>query len=219
LRHRLEKKKKPLPPALETLLVKQKFHLLEQNELSVLRELIETFCDGCPAEKASAAMKFFKRVFGGLSQGDKAFLEKLLRNEIQQPRRTDRLALCSRHTEGAAPSLLLDLLNYIDACEGTSRKLRDSISALRSILEKNLGFGMDLKSLYADEIAQRKYQSRSGAYRCVGSTLLVKGLEFDHTIILRDPDWQIRWGSHRDVYVALTRGSKSAMLIDITMAS
>lgn len=208
-------KKKPLPAALETLLVKRKFHLLEQNELSVLRELIEVFCHSCSTEKAAAATKFFKRVFGGMSQDDQAFSDKLLRNERQQPRRADRLALCSRHTEGATPSLLLDLLNYIEACDGTSRKLRDSISALRSILEQHLALGMDLKSLYADEIAQRKYQSRSSAYRCIGSTLLVKGLEFDHTIILRDPNWQTLWGSHRDVYVALTRGSKSAVLIDM----
>jgi DNA helicase-2/ATP-dependent DNA helicase PcrA len=212
-------KKKPLPPALETLLVKQKFHLLEQNELSVLRELVETLCDGPPTAKAEAARKFFKRVFGGVSQNEQAFLEKLLGNKSQQPRRADRLELCDRHTEGATPSLLLDLLNYVEARDGISRKLRDSISALRSILEQNLGSGMDLKSLYVDEIAQRKYQSRSRAYRCSGSTLLVKGLEFDHAIILRDPDWQTRWGSHRDVYVALTRGSKSARLIDIATAA
>jgi hypothetical protein len=91
-------KKKPLSPALETLLVKQKFHLLEQNELSVLRELIEALCDGCSAEKATAAMKFFKRVFGGMSPDDQAFLERMLRNKRQQPRRTEPNALCRRNT-------------------------------------------------------------------------------------------------------------------------
>jgi hypothetical protein len=207
-------KKKPLSAALETLLVKQKFHVLEQNELSVLRELIEVFCDNPPAAKSAAAAKFFKRAFGGISQSDQAFLNGLLKNKSQKPRRADRLALCS-HTDGPTPSLLLALLDYIATCKGISYKLRDSISALRSILEQHIGSGADLKSLYAEEVVLRKYQSRSGAYRCSGSTLLVKGLEFDNVIILRDQDWQNRWGSHRDMYVALTRGSKNVLLIDI----
>jgi hypothetical protein len=164
-------------------------------------------------------MRFLKRAFGGVSQDDKVFLGKLLGNRSQQPRRADRSALCDRHNEGATPSLLLDLLNYVETCKESSRKLRDSISALRSILEQHLDSGLDLKSLYAEEIAQRKYQIRSNAYRCSGSTLLVKGLEFDHVIVLRDPDWPIRWGTHKDVYVALTRGSKSVQLIDIATAA
>jgi len=45
--------------------------------------------------------------------------------------------------------------------------------------------------------------------------LLVKGLEFDHAVILRDPNWQQSWGNYRDLYVALSRGAKSATLIDL----
>jgi DNA helicase IV len=46
--------------------------------------------------------------------------------------------------------------------------------------------------------------------------LLVKGLEFDHAVIVRDSDWQGNWGGHKDLYVALTRGSKTTTLISTT---
>ncbi|MBL6974737.1 MAG: AAA family ATPase [Deltaproteobacteria bacterium] len=44
--------------------------------------------------------------------------------------------------------------------------------------------------------------------RCVGSTLLVKGLEFDHAVVL-DADGY----NARDLYVALTRGSRSLTIL------
>ena len=90
-----------------------------------------------------------------------------------------------KHGVGTTPRLLLDLLEYIEK-HGVPCKLKDSVSALKCILEEHLTSGADLKTVYADEIGRRKYQNRSGIYRCVGSTLLVKGLEFDHAVIVRD---------------------------------
>ncbi len=117
-----------------------------------------------------------------------------------------------KHGVGTTPRLLLDLLEYIEK-HGVPCKLKDSVSALKCILEEHLTSGADLKTVYADEIGRRKYQNRSGIYRCVGSTLLVKGLEFDHAVIVRDSNWQKNWGGHKDLYVALTRGSRTTTLI------
>jgi DNA helicase IV len=117
------------------------------------------------------------------------------------------------------PHLLFDLLHYIAQNAGIPCKLKESVSALQCILETHLETGAGIKALYADEIARRKYHNRSNAYRCIGSTLLVKGLEFDHAVVLRAPDWQGGWGTHKDVYVALTRGAKSTTLIDLTNSS
>lgn len=114
------------------------------------------------------------------------------------------------------PKLLLDLLQYIEKRAEILCKLPESISALRCVLEAHIQSGTDLKLLYGEEIARRKYQNRSRFYRTVGSTLLVKGLEFDHSVIVRTPDWQTSWGSHNDLYVALTRASKSTTLMELT---
>jgi DNA helicase-2/ATP-dependent DNA helicase PcrA len=209
-------KARPLPAGIETSLVNQKFRVLEPNDLSVLQSLLRAICDGEPDKKPDAVMAFFKRVFGALDSGDPKFFERILRNEHQRALRDDRRALCEKHREGVTPHLLADLLEYVGSNSDIPCKLKESVSALRCILEAHLQTAADIKALYADEIARRKYDSRSNVYRCIGSTLLVKGLEFDHCVVLREADWQKSWGTYKDVYVALTRGAKSATLIDLT---
>jgi DNA helicase-2/ATP-dependent DNA helicase PcrA len=209
-------KARPLPAGIETALVNHNYRVLEPNELSVLRKLIVAVADGSCAEKSQAALEFLTRVYGGFSADESGFIRKILRGEAQRPRRADRQALCEKHTAGATAGLLLDLLQHIESRAGISCKLRESVTALKCILEAHLQSDTDLKILYADEIARRKYQSRSHVYRCIGSTLLVKGLEFDHAVILRSPEWQKSWGNHKDLYVALTRGSKTTTLMELT---
>lgn len=212
-------KARPLPAGIETSLVNQKYRVLEPNDLSVLQDLVRAICDGEAAKTPKAVMAFFKRVFGALEPDDKQFFQRILSNKRQRVWRADRRALCEKHAEGVTPRLLFDLLEYVGKKPGIPCKLKESVSALQCILEAHLETGAGIKALYADEIARRKYHSRSNAYRCIGSTLLVKGLEFDHAIVLRAPAWQAGWGTHKDVYVALTRGAKSTTLIDLTNLS
>ncbi len=209
-------KARPLPAGIETTLVNHNYCVLEPNELSELKKLILALSEGSAREKSEAAINFLTRAHGGLAEDDKGFIGKILKGENQRPRRADRQSVCERHTAGTTAHLLFDLLEYIDKRGGVSCKLRESVSGLKCVLERHLQSGANLKALYADEITKRKYQSRSSIYRCVGSTLLVKGLEFDHAVILRGSDWQKNWGNHRDLYVALTRGSKTTTLLELT---
>ncbi len=210
-------KARRLNAATETALVNQNYKVLEPNELSALKNLIETLADGLIDQKSTAVLSFLEDAYSGLGD-DKDFISKILSGARQRPQREDRKALCANHVDGPTPNLILALLNYIEAVGGIASKLRESIGALRCILEEYIETGKSLKALYADEIAKRKHQSRSNVFRCIGSTLLVKGLEFDHAIILRDPNWQRSWGTHKDLYVALTRGSKTVTLIDLVAA-
>ena len=209
-------KMRRLNARIETVLVNHKYHLLEPNELTALRKLILALSNGSPLKKSNAATKFLTTAYGGLRGDDKSFIGKILRGENQRPLRADRRTLYeTHHTSGASPLLIFGLLGYIERLDGISCKLWESISALKCILEKHIESSAELNSLYAVEIAKRKYQSRGSIYRCIGSTLLVKGLEFDHVVILRTADWQRNWGNHRDLYVALTRGSKSTTLMEL----
>lgn len=208
-------KARPLASGIETTLVKNKYIVLEPNELSGLRSLILSLSDGSFTEKSDAALDFVTRAYGGLSGDDKIFIEKILRAENQWPRRIERRLLCEKYTNGTTPQLVLDLLKYIEGINGTSCKLSESVSALKCIVEEHHETNTDLKTLYANEIGKRKYQNRSNVYRCIGSTLLVKGLEFDHVIILRSSGWQRNWGNYKDLYVALTRGSKTTTLMEL----
>ena len=55
---------------------------------------------------------------------------------------------------------------------------------------------------------QRRYVGRSFGTRNMGSTLLVKGLQFEHVIIT-----DVHTMTKRDLYVAMTRGSRSITVI------
>lgn len=71
-------------------------------------------------------------------------------------------------------------------------------------------------NVYAKEATRRKRQSRSKVSRAIGSTLLVKALEFDHAVILRNPkNWAKSWGGYNDLYVALIRGARSVTLLEL----
>ena len=209
-------KARPLPAGIETTLVKKNYRILEPNELPALRSLILSLSDGSPTEKSNAALDFLSRVHGGLSGEDKSFIVKILHGEAQRPRRADRRLLCENHTNGTTLQLVLALLEYTKRLGGTSCKLSESVNTLKCIGEKHSEMGIDLKTLYTDEIGKIKYQSRSNVYRCIGSTLLVKGLEFDHVVILRGSNWQQNWGNYKDLYVALTRGTKTTTLMELT---
>ena len=209
-------KARSLRSGLETTLVKHGYQVLEANDLGDLQKLVLVLAEGTTAEKRTVALSFLKRVHGGLAGDDQRFIKKIMEGKSQRPQRPDRRALCARHAEGVTSHLVWDLLSYCENLAGVSCKLRVSVSALRSILEEHCETGADLKGLYAEEIARRRFHNRSHVYRAIGSTLLVKGLEYDHAVVLRGPDWQRNWGGYYDLYVALTRGSKTATLIEMT---
>lgn len=205
-------KARALPGAVLTTLVNQKYRVLEPNELSHLRKLVIGLGQASAARRAQAALTFLTTAFGSVPQTDREFAGRILRGEQQRSRRDDRRSLCAVHERGTTPELLLDLLSYMEQADGVNLRLHESISALRCVLEDHVESGTPLPVLYAKEIARRKHQGRGRMFRCTGSTLLVKGLEFDHAVVLRGENW----GNQRDLYVALTRGAQSATLIELT---
>ena len=207
-------KPRPLSPSTTTILANLGYRILEPQDLRDLREFIARMSDEPPEKNPETAMKFLSRAHGGLSSEEK-FIEKFLKGQPQKPRLPCRKTLCEIHGEKPFFQRLLATVEYLERREKVTRKLRESLSALKCILEQHVESPANLESLYADEIAKRKHGSRDKAYRCVGSTLLLKGLEFDHAVVIRNVGWQKKnWGTYRDLYVALTRGCKSVTLIE-----
>ena len=56
-----------------------------------------------------------------------------------------------------------------------------------------------------------RYKGRPVGRRLIGTTLLVKGLEFDHAIVLDAGSL-----ARKELYVALTRGARSLTIISST---
>lgn len=67
----------------------------------------------------------------------------------------------------------------------------------------------DLPDAVASARTRARHRGRLPHGRMVGTCLLVKGLEFDHAVVLCEPDLF----SPRELYVALTRGSKSLTVV------
>ena len=207
-------KNRPLRPSVETALVRRGFRILEANDLPSLRPLVDALAAGAVGGVCTRAAQFLKRAYGGVSANEVAFVTKVLREGTTPSRRPDRQTLCQKCVSLPTNERLLAVVEYCSNLAGACQKHTESIEALRGILETTSETDTDVRSLYADEIRRRKFRSRAKVERCIGSTLLVKGLEFDHSVIVRPERWDTNWGSYRDLYVALTRGSKSTTIIE-----
>jgi DNA helicase-2/ATP-dependent DNA helicase PcrA len=78
--------------------------------------------------------------------------------------------------------------------------------ALRHCTTDNFG---ELPDMIAAARTRARHRGRLPHKRTIGTPLLVKGLEFDHAVLLWDPDHL----SVQELYVALTRASKSLTIV------
>ena len=112
----------------------------------------------------------------------------------------------------ASPSSanMANLFFTLTALPGVKVIRADLLNRMRGVLKKHL-LHPDLTLRQAAERyhAEFRYRGRPvGRRRLIGTTLLVKGLEFDHAIVLDAASL-----SRKELYVALTRGSRSLTII------
>lgn len=114
------------------------------------------------------------------------------------------------HVEGnGGKRHLLDLFEGFERRPSTYVFRRQMLSAMRSGLKAYLA-GQSISLLDALWYVQNRvrHAGRVIALRSVGSTLLVKGLEFEHAIIVHSPNM-----NRKDWYVALTRATHSLKIL------
>jgi DNA helicase-2/ATP-dependent DNA helicase PcrA len=86
---------------------------------------------------------------------------------------------------------------------------REMFSAMRAALRmKGLRPGSDLKDAIWEVQNRLRHIGRIIPKRAIGSTLLVKGLEFDHAVIIHTDSM-----SRKDWYVALTRATAGLTIL------
>ncbi len=107
-------------------------------------------------------------------------------------------------------STTVDFLSALRAINGIKITRADLFGRVTAILQKHV-----LHPQFTLVQAAEKYHSEfrykgrpSGRRRLIGTTLLVKGLEFDHAIVLEADSL-----SRKELYVAITRGAKSLTII------
>jgi DNA helicase-2/ATP-dependent DNA helicase PcrA len=133
------------------------------------------------------------------------------RAEIRENTRTPRVAR-SANAYLADPSSvrMADLLMALMTIDGVEIARADLLNRMMGVLRKHALFPQLTLAQAAEKYhAEFRYKGRPvGRRRLIGTTLLVKGLEFDHAIVLDAESL-----SRKELYVALTRGAKSLTII------
>lgn len=111
---------------------------------------------------------------------------------------------------GGDDEVLLDLLDGFHRRSKTRLYRRDMFFTMRAALRRRRSSRRD--NSLSDEIWEvqnrARHVGRPIGKRSIGSTLLVKGLEFDHAIIIHAESM-----SRKDWYVALTRATSSVTIL------
>lgn len=121
----------------------------------------------------------------------------------------DVIPLCLQFVENVAFDVAVDLLNAFRARTGSRVFRREMLHSMRSALQLMTTGKYETLSDAIWEVQNRiRHVGRRIGYRNVGSTLLIKGLEFDHAIIT-DAERLTR----KNLYVAITRPSRTLTIL------
>lgn len=111
--------------------------------------------------------------------------------------------------EGTGVEAVLELMQGFNGRETTRLFRREMFFAMRSALQiKTARQYNTLTDAIWDVQNRIRHTGRSIRKRSIGSTLLVKGLEFDHAVIIHADNM-----SRKDWYVALTRATNSVTIL------
>lgn len=144
---------------------------------------------------------------------DKTPMEKAIASRLMGGRAGMKFAplfpvidsLISTNTGDAA----VTFLDALKGMPGTYLFRREMFYSMRSaLILRGTVEGHTLMSAVAEVQNRQRHMGRKLPFRCIGSTLLVKGLEFDHAVIVQSANM-----SAKDWYVALTRATKTIRIV------
>ena len=141
-------------------------------------------------------------------------MEKAVKSHIQGGRQgrkafRDLFPLTDRVIETGSRDSMLELLRAIDSRTKTSLYRPEMFSAMDAAMRLNADDPNKPLSERVWEVQNCiRHIGRRFGRSSVGSILLVKGLEFDHSVIVHQPTM-----TNKDWYVALTRATKSIRIL------
>jgi hypothetical protein len=192
-------------------LCKQGFSNIEPISCKILFSSAKAIDLATDFTRLEIAMKFLEKCMTGLSKS--SFLKAVEsrqkggnwgRTRFGAMRDIGMRVIASDGVHG-----LPDLFEAVEQAATTYPFRRELYSAMRSGLKSWLaGQHATLLDAVLEVQNRTRHIGRRIAHRSVGSTLLVKGLEFEHAIIVHSPN-----KSRKDWYVALTRATHSVKIL------
>lgn len=179
---------------------------VEPNDLPKAKDCLTSIqASTTPALQAEAALTFINIAYAGLGSL-KVFITNILKGTLRKPKGVRKLDLFHKYKTGYTHQLFLDILIFLSE-EKIRCKRIESANTVKAALRNSIEENQTLLETFSTLIAERKYIGTYRPKRCFGTTLLLKGLEFDHTVIIYDET------NLKDLYVALTRGCKSIYIV------
>lgn len=186
---------------------------VEPIESKDATELMARLQGATPEERPSLLMRFVYAI-SSASKRPLTQVKQVLDGEATdvQPDVREAAAALSAVADGAGPSAMADALDALARLEGVKVYRRELLWAAIDTL-RDVGNAEDADFL--DALRRRRSRTshigRRLARCSAGSTLLLKGMEFDHAVVVDTGQFTVN-----DFYVAITRGSKSLTVISAT---
>lgn len=189
-----------------------RFSSIEEVEGKVLHSFLKRFGAAKTVQTGFLlAVDFAKKCFTGV--GD-ALTAGTRRGEVAKQSKGTKYPLvlhaANAYLNNPTSSHLKSFFLALKANPETSAYRRDLLYRFLSVLKMHIdGEGATLSEAANMYQREMRHTGRPISHRkLIGTTLLVKGLEYDHTVIL-DADAL----NAKDLYVAMTRGAKSLTII------
>ncbi|MGE3424968.1 MAG: UvrD-helicase domain-containing protein [Dehalococcoidia bacterium] len=121
----------------------------------------------------------------------------------------DHFARMKALADSPSPEAALALVDGIVQHTGWWLYRPECVRQLQTALREVSGGTLaDLPEAVAAARTRARHRGRVVPMRCLGTPLLVKGLEFDHAVVMNPEELTVR-----ELYVAITRGSKSLTIV------
>lgn len=187
---------------------------METVECEDLTKWAQKFEDLHGPDKAIALIDFTKKCISRLPQFINTLRDRISRGQNYNPQRADIKKVVEAFMEIIANDEIKSVLLAMTAIDGLDEPLvyarrelwKEMKRTLRTFITKGDGHISDIAWNIRD--TGRKIGRRVDK-KTVSTTLLIKGLEFDHAVILNANELD----DAENLYVAMTRGSKSLTVL------
>lgn len=191
-----------------------RFRSMETVECNELLSWCRQLESSHGTKRIQCFLDFAKKCLANLPPSLTKWVERICDGEIPKAKRDDYsnvIKSLSRIAEATSLGRIVDTMLAIDALNERPVQARSELwnemrRAIREHLDKPAG---DLAESAWHVRNRGRYIGKRIDHRCLSTTLLVKGLEFDHVAILNAEDHP----DAEDLYVAMTRGSRSLTIV------
>lgn len=190
-------------------LAKQKFTVIEPVSCKPLAKYAKLIEQSSDELRLSAVLDFVKLCVVGLRVDFSNSVESHQKGKNAGRKKFGELIdIGDSVTQSNGMTHVLDLMEGLLKRDDVFLYRRELLNMMLSALRTSRTTGVSLCEASADVEAKARHLGRHVARRSVGSTLLLKGLEFEHVIIVEYDGM-----TKEDWYVALTRATNSVTVL------